>query len=348
VTRIDALLLLMAIIWGTNYSVVKFAFLEMDPQAFNAIRMVIASAVFLGIIFGLGPRSRSGPRERRKTSPQGNEDTGTQQNFPPLTPLLRGEEISVNSVPSVQSIFHTPEPLTRRDWLTLAGLGVVGHFGYQFLFIGGLAQTSVANSSLMLAATPVVIALLSAVLGQERISPLHWFGAALSVLGIYIVIGQGISLGSGTLRGDLLMFAAVCCWAIYTLVAGPLMRRHSPVGVTGLSMAIGTLIYVPVMLPRLLALDWAAVSPMTWVALVYSALFALCVAYTIWYAAVREIGSARTSVYSNLIPLVAMMTAVVFLDEPLSAGKLAGAAAVLVGVALTRVGRAKPVIPAEE
>ena len=47
---IDLLLLLMAIIWGTNYSIVKFAFQELDPQAFNAARMAIASAVFLTII----------------------------------------------------------------------------------------------------------------------------------------------------------------------------------------------------------------------------------------------------------------------------------------------------------
>jgi drug/metabolite transporter (DMT)-like permease len=352
-SRIDALLLLMALIWGTNYSIVKYAFAEIDPQAFNAIRMVIASVVFLGIIVGLRPRQRRRRTERRRSSPQRNGDSGDKTNISPLTPLLRGENVSVVSEFSagsahVASIFHTPAPLTTRDWLALAGLGVVGHFGYQFFFIGGLALTSVANSSLMLAATPVVIALVSAAIGQERVSPLHWLGAALSVLGIYIVIGQGMTLGSGTLRGDLYMFVAVCCWAIYTLGAGPLMRRHSPVGVTGLSMAIGTLIYVPVMLPRLLAVDWAAVGLWTWAALVYSALFALCVAYTIWYVAVREIGSARTSVYSNLIPLVAMMTAVVFLAEPLSAGKLAGAAAVLVGVALTRVGRTKPAIPAEE
>jgi drug/metabolite transporter (DMT)-like permease len=334
VSRIDALLLLMALIWGTNYSLVKYAFAEIDPQAFNAIRMVIASAVFLGIIVGLRPGQRGRGRERGGPTPQRNGD----------------DPLSGPSVGSAHfaSIFHTPEPLTARDWVTLAALGVVGHFCYQFFFIGGLALTSVANSSLMLAATPVVIALVSAAFGQERISPLHWLGAALSVLGIYVVIGQGISLGSGTLRGDLYMFVAVCCWAVYTLGAGPLMRRHSPVGVTGLSMAIGTLLYVPVMLPRLLAVDWNGVGWLTWAALVYSALFALCVAYTIWYVAVREIGSARTSVYSNLIPLVAMMTAVVFLAEPLSAGKLAGAAAVLVGVALTRVGRTKPAIPAEE
>ena len=69
----------------------------------------------------------------------------------------------------------------------------------------------------------------------------------------------------------------------------------------------------------------------------YSALFALCVSYMIWYVAVRQIGSARTSVYSNLVPIVAMITAVMFIGESLTATKIAGAAAVLLGVALTRV-----------
>jgi drug/metabolite transporter (DMT)-like permease len=86
---------------------------------------------------------------------------------------------------------------------------------------------------------------------------------------------------------------------------------------------------------------------MTWFTLVYSALFALCVAYTIWYAAVREIGSARTSIYSNLVPIVAMLTAVVFLGESLGPRKIIGAAAVLAGVALTRMSATKIVAPAE-
>jgi drug/metabolite transporter (DMT)-like permease len=82
--------------------------------------------------------------------------------------------------------------------------------------------------------------------------------------------------------------------------------------------------------------DWAHLSLGTWLAIVYSSIFALGVAYTIWYAAVRQIGSSRTSVYSNVIPIVAMATAVLFLGEPLSFSKVAGASAVLVGVALTR------------
>jgi drug/metabolite transporter (DMT)-like permease len=258
---LDALLLLMTLIWGTNYSIVKSAFREIDPQAFNAVRMIIGSSVFVAIIVGI----------RRWPAP------GTDRAGDPRT---------------IASIFRTPAPITPQDWLGLAGLGLVGHSLYQFLFIGGLARTSVANSSLILAATPVVIALLAAVLGQERVGRLHWAGAALSMAGIYIVVGHGASLGRSELAGDLMMVVAVFCWAAYTLGARTLMMRHSPVGVTGISMALGTLVYAAVMWPRLLAVEWRTLSGATWAAIVYSALFALCVAYTIWYVAVRRIGGA--------------------------------------------------------
>lgn len=303
----------MTLIWGTNYSIIKRAFVEIDAQAFNAMRMVIASLVFLGI----SGMARVRARRTRQTS-------------------------------GAASIFSTPEPITRRDWLMLAGLGVIGHAAYQYFFIGGLSRTSVANSSLMLAATPVVIALISAAFGSERISRLHWLGALLSMGGIYLVVGHGAPSGDSSLAGDVMIFTAVWCWAIYTLGTRHLMTRHSPVGVTGFSMSIGTIIYVPLAWRNIAATDWSALGEGTWMALIYSALFALCVAYTIWYTAVREIGSARTSVYSNLVPIVAMLTAVVFLGEAMTAARLAGAAAVLLGVALTRVGKAAPLVPPEE
>lgn len=316
--RIDALLLLMAIIWGTNYTVVKHAFNELDAQAFNAVRMTVASLVFLAVIGVVGWRRRAGPAP---TAPRPD---------------------------SLATIFYSPAHITARDWLGLAALGIVGHWLYQYCFVAGLARTSVANSALVLAAMPTLIAIMSAALGRERIEPLHWLGVALSLAGIYLVVGAGGGDARSSLRGDLLMFAAACCFSIYTLGAKPLMTRHSPVGVTGLSMAIGTALYVPAVLPHVRAVDWRTVSAGTWLALIYSALFALCVAYTIWYAAVREIGSARTSVYSNLVPLVAMLTAWLTLGEPLGARQLAGAAAVLIGVALTRVGAARMPVPCGE
>ena len=305
----------MAIIWGTNFSIIKSATRELDPQAFNAVRMAVASLAFL-LVMGA---ARLWP-ERRAGGP-------LQAHEPP--------------------ILRSAAPLTIRDWFHLAVLGVVGHVLYQFLFIGGLSRTSVANSSLMLATTPVVIAVVSAALGYERIGRTHWLGAAISTAGIYLVVGRGFAIGGEHMTGDLMMFGAVCCWALYTLGARPLMSRHSPVGVTGLSMALGTVVYVAAVWPKVRAVDWWTVSGLTLGLLVYSALFALCVSYTIWYVAVRQIGSARTSAYSNLIPVVAMGSAVLFLGESIEMRKLFGAAAVLVGVAFTRAG-ARSEAPAEE
>jgi drug/metabolite transporter (DMT)-like permease len=302
---VDLLLLLMAVIWGSNYTIVKAAFAEVPAHPFNALRMLIASTVFLGAI-------AIARRYRRR------------------------------------SVFYTPEPISRRDWLALAGLAIVGHFFYQLCFIGGLSRTSVANSSLILAVTPVAIAALNAVRGHERISVWHWTGALLSIGGIYLVVGRGATLTGQSLTGDALMLTGVGCWAIYTVAAGRLMVRHSPLGVTGLSMAMGTVFYVAAVWPQVRQVDWRALSPATWVSLVYSAIFALCVAYMIWYTAVQKIGGTRTALYSNMVPIVALAVAVVWLGEPIVAAKLAGAALVLGGVAITRAAAHLKVAPAQE
>jgi drug/metabolite transporter (DMT)-like permease len=312
---IDALLLLMALIWGTNYALVKSVFRELDPQAFNALRMLLASAVMTA------------------TSHLARRTTLMRAASPVELPSTLARAHSL-----VHDNFHTPARVTRSDWRRLTWLGLIGHCLYQYLFVGGLARTSVANGALIVSSTPIVITFFSSLSRRERPGRLHWAGTLLSLAGIYVVVGRGAHIGGASMLGDLMLMGAVLCWAGYTLGARSLMERHSPVGVTAMSMVIGTAVYVPLVATHLARVPWAQVSTMAWVKLVYSAIFALCVSYTIWYAAVRVLGSARTSLYSNLLPIIAMVTAYVWLHEPIGATKMAGAAAVLAGVALARMG----------
>src|SRR5262245_61670528 len=53
----------------------------------------------------------------------------------------------------------------------------------------------------------------------------------------------------------------------------------------------------------------------------------------------QKLGGSRTAVYSNVTPLVAMVAAAIWLGEPLTLSKLAGAVAVIAGVAVTRFER---------
>lgn len=65
----------------------------------------------------------------------------------------------------------------------------------------------------------------------------------------------------------------------------------------------------------------------------------MSLSYVLWHTGVQRLGSARTSVYSNLVPVVAMIVAALGLHESVGAVKLIGASLVLVALALTRIDR---------
>src|SRR3954469_17984625 len=75
----------------------------------------------------------------------------------------------------------------RRRTLVLLGLGVLGNGIYQMFFIFGVSLTRAGDASLLIAATPAFIALISRVFGIERIGRKGWIGIALSIIGIGLV-----------------------------------------------------------------------------------------------------------------------------------------------------------------
>ena len=286
-TRFDLLLFLMVAIWGANFSLVKIALREFPELVFNALRLLIASSLFLGAIWW-----------QQRT---------------------------------------TPRPaLSRAEWVRVVVLGLIGHLIYQFLFLGGLKRTSVANGSLIMGTTPVIVALLSAWTGHERISLQRWLGAAISFLGLYIVVGAQAGLGNPT--GDLLVLASTACWATYSVASVPLLKRHSPVVVTGYTMTVGATAYTLAAVPALRAMAWGQVSALSWGLMLASAVFALGLAYLIWYSSVQRVGSTRTAAWSNVTPVMAMSIAALWLGEGLALRQLAGAGVIFAGLVMTRRG----------
>ena len=79
--------------------------------------------------------------------------------------------------------------------------------------------------------------------------------------------------------------------------------------------------------------------------MVVSGLLALSLAYVIWYIGVQRLGSARTAIYSNLVPVVAMAVAAIGLREPIGVLKLTGATLVMTALVLTRMERTGDVKP---
>jgi drug/metabolite transporter (DMT)-like permease len=290
VSRFDLLLLAMVVVWGANYSLIKVALHEFPELAFNALRLIIASAICLGVLWWQRrtDRSTSAPR------------------------------------------------LTRRDWVRLAALGVVGHLCYQLLYLAGLQRTSVGNGSLILGTTPILVALLTAWTGHERVTPMRWLGAAISFLGLAIVVGKKVDWQASSHLGDLLFLLGTLCWAAYSVGSVPLLRTQSPLLVTGYSMTIGAVLYTIVAVPTISSVNWSAISAYTWGLTLSSAVFALAFGYLIWYTSVQRAGTTRTAAWSNVTPVFATAIAAAWLGEAIGWNHVLGSLAIFTGLLITR------------
>jgi drug/metabolite transporter (DMT)-like permease len=78
------------------------------------------------------------------------------------------------------------------------------------------------------------------------------------------------------------------------------------------------------------------VSPGAWAGLWFSAIMSIGLAYLIWYRGVEKIGNTRTSIFSNLTPVVALAVGALWLGERPGPLALLGVAVTLSGVLLVR------------
>lgn len=227
----------------------------------------------------------------------------------------------------------------REDIVRLFLLGLIGNTFYQLLFIHGIARTTASNSSLILAIMPIFVVLLSTVLGVEKVGRRIWYGVVISFIGIFLIVqgtGRTLTITDQSLIGDLLTLAGTICWATYTVLSKPLLQRYTPLKLTTITMAMGTLPLVLVSIPSLNEQNWGSVSLQGWLCLAYSFFLAIAIGYVIWYTGVSRIGSARTALYENLITVIAVAVAWIFLSEKMTLLQILGAVLVLVSLYLAR------------
>ncbi len=281
----DLLLLTMAVIWGVNFVVVKYATHIFNPVAFTGLRVGTAAAFLVAFAFARGGFA-----------------------------------------------------LSRHDVLRLVFLGVIGNGLYQLFFIHGVARTRAGNASLIVGAAPAFIALAARARGMERVKRMTLVGIALSVIGVALVIAGSATSSNGqtTLLGSVLVFLGVLCWTAYTIMLQPYTKRIDVIQLSAVTMVGGAVPLLVASMPALVATDWSSVGAGGWLALFYSSVISMGVAYFFWYRGLRVLGPTRTAVYSNLQPIVALLAAWAFLGEVPTIFQGLGAVTIIAGVFLTR------------
>jgi len=265
--------------------------------------------------------------------------------LPPIAfTALRFVVASLVLLPLLRGLTPAERAVNGSDRWKIVGLGLIGNSLYQVFFITALANTLPTNAALILATPPVFIALIGAAFKLEKLTRLAWLGIFMSFGGIALVIlgntpTETSSSAANPLLGDLLALGAAIMWALYTLLAAPVLKRHSPIKLTALTVAVGTVPLLVIATPSFLTTDWSSVGLAAWLGVLYCGGLAIALGYVMWNRAVQHVGAARTAVYSNLTPVLVAIIAWLIRGDPLTVYHVVGAIIILTGITLTRLGR---------
>lgn len=227
----------------------------------------------------------------------------------------------------------------RRDWGHFLALGLLGVPLNQGLFLYGMQYAPAAHGALLYASTPIMVLFLSCLFLGERPSWPKVAGIALGFAGVVLVLfDKGLAFARQTIGGDLLVLAAVATWAVYTIYSKKLLRRYRPLELTGFSLSLGALLFLPVGLPFMLRQDYGRVTGTGVFSVLYLAVMTSVVAYLVWAWALSRMEASKVAVISNLQPVVAAALAWIVFRETVTVRFVIGTAVVLAGVVLAERG----------
>jgi len=225
----------------------------------------------------------------------------------------------------------------------LLGLGVLGFGCYQVLWTAGLARVTAGDSALIIAAAPVITALVAGLAGLDRLTGPKLAGALLAFAGVTIVVtaSHGVALGA-SLAGDALTLGAAALWAVYTVIGARVLRHIDPLQATAWAVLGGFLFLLPFGLWDVANQPPPNLTPAILAELAYSGMLAAGIASVLMFNAVRHVGPTRASAMQLLVPAGAVVLGAVFLGETVGIAEVAGGIVIVLGVVLTRRTRVIP------
>jgi drug/metabolite transporter (DMT)-like permease len=221
----------------------------------------------------------------------------------------------------------------RRDWLALAGLGLLFFFLFPLLFNASLIFTTAARGALALSTLPLLTMVVGAALGSEALTARKSLGVVIAMLGVALALLSGLAHApAGAWRGDLLMVAAALCMAFYSIWSKPFIARSGPISFTTMAMGAGAACLIVMSCWRGSFAPVADFGIPQWLAATYLGAFGSALTFYLWAFALARTTPTRVAISVTVNPVAASLVGAVLLHEPLSWNLGVGIVTVFAGI----------------
>jgi drug/metabolite transporter (DMT)-like permease len=239
--------------------------------------------------------------------------------------------------------YFTGIHIDRKDVGRLLFVSIIGMFGYFVGSIFGFAIVPAGIGSMVFATQPLLIALVAAAVGTERLTVPTVTGLIISFIGsIYLFSGEDSSSKAteNLVIGGILIFASCIAFSLYVIYSKPLIQKYGSMKITAWSLVL----CAPVALPffsgstvsTLQALDIKAIA-----ALLFLSIAATVMAVITWNYAVGILKSSTVGATLYVVPVLAALAGWILLGENIGISTLIAGVIILAGVAFAEIGKSQ-------
>jgi drug/metabolite transporter (DMT)-like permease len=230
--------------------------------------------------------------------------------------------------------------IARKDWPKLLLVSCVGIFGYFLGSIYGFTYVKTGIGGVLIAVQPLIIALLAATLGTERLTLPVIIGLAVSFAGALYLFSD--DLGSGTniaesLFGTAMLMLCNVAFAINVVYSRGLVQTYGALRVTILTMILAAVPALAFFRPGVFDII-RNLDAFAWGSLFYLGFIGTIVVVIMWNFAVGQLRSATVGASLYVIPLLAAVSGWVVLGETLGSRSIMAGLIILAGVAISEFG----------
>lgn len=259
------------------------------------------------------------------------------RSYPPMTLVFAR---LVLAVPLLWAVLHFSGgrlPADARSWTMLTIVGALNCALPFALFFWGQQHLDSGYAAILNATTPLWGVIVAHVMtSDEKLTPARAVGVLVGLAGIVVMVGQD---ALGGLTDNLLAQLACLISTLFYSFAAIYGRRLSQAAMPPLTIATGqTMTAALLMLPIMLVIDqpWTLALPRldATLAALALAVFSTALAYVLYFRLINRAGASNAQLVAFIMPVLAVILGIAFLNEVLAARQIAGAALIALGLAI--------------
>lgn len=231
--------------------------------------------------------------------------------------------------------------IDRADIPKLILTGSVGMFGYFLGTIFGFAHVSSGIGGMIIATQPLLIAIMAAALGTEKLSTSVLVGMVISFAGSLFLFSGNAGAAQTTadlIIGCAMIFTCGIAWAVYVIFSKPLVRKYGALKIAAWSLVL----CAPPALVFLSSSTSGAIANMRsedWQALFFLSIVSTFIALAAWNFASGHLRSTTMGASLYFVPVLAVVTGWLVLGEKVTLSTFIAGFLILAGVAIAEFGK---------